>query len=74
MTNVLESIFAALKVGVESFGGVLASAFQTIASVFWDPTTGLTFIGTLMLITLAISVVLWVFNFVQKMIHRKSVK
>lgn len=74
MTGVLQGIFAALKVGVENFGDVLATAFKTVANVFWDNETGLTFIGTIMLITLAISVVLWGFNFVQKIIHRKSVK
>lgn len=72
MTNVLESIFAALKVGVEAFGGVLASAFSAVAAIVWDPTTGLTFIGTLMLITLIISLVLLAFNWIQRLINRRA--
>lgn len=74
MTNVLEGIFAALKTGVTAFGEVLGSAFTAIAGIMWDPVSGLTFVGTLMLITLIISIVWVVFAIVQKLMNLKRGK
>lgn len=74
MTNVLQSIFDALGVGVEAFGGVLGKAFTAVAAIVWDSTTGITFIGTLMLITLIISLVLLAFNWIQRLINRRASK
>ena len=71
MTNALESIFAALKAGVTGFGGVLSSAFTAITNIIWDPTTGLTLVGTLMLVGFIISIVWAVFAIVQKLMNLK---
>ena len=71
MTNALESIFAALKAGVTGFGEVLGSAFTAISSIIWDPTTGLTLVGTLMLVGFIISIVWAVFAIVQKLMNLK---
>lgn len=71
MTNVLENIFAALQSGVTAFGGVLGAAFTAIGNIIWDPVTGLTFVGTLMLVGFIISIVWAVFAIVQKLMNLK---
>lgn len=72
--NILESIFALLKTGVTGFGEVLGSAFSVIGSIIWDPTTGLTFVGALMLVGFIISIVWAVFAIVQKLMQLKRGK
>lgn len=74
MTNALEGIFSALKTGVTGFGDVLVSAFSAITKIMWDPASGLTLVGTLMLVTLIISIVWVVFGIVQKLMQLKRAK
>lgn len=74
MTNALEGIFSALKTGVTGFGDVLVSAFNAITKIMWDPDSGLTLVGTLMLVTLIISIVWVVFGIVQKLMQLKRAK
>lgn len=74
MTNALEGIFSALKTGVTGFGEVLVSAFNAITNIIWDPSSGLTLVGTLMLVTLIISIVWAVFAIVQKLMSLKRGK
>ena len=74
MTNALEGIFSALKTGVTGFGEVLVSAFNAITNIIWDPASGLTLVGTLMLVTLIISIVWAVFAIVQKLMSLKRGK
>ena len=74
MTNALEGIFLALKTGVTGFGEVLVSAFNAITNIIWDPVSGLTLVGTLMLVTLIISIVWAVFAIVQKLMSLKRGK
>ena len=71
MTNALEGIFNALKTGVTGFGEVLASAFTAITNIIWDPASGLTLVGTLMLVGFIISIVWAVFAIVQKLMNLK---
>lgn len=71
MTDALDNIFGALKAGVTGFGGVLASAFNAITNIIWEPTGGLTLVGTLMLVGFIISIVWAVFAIVQKLMNLK---
>lgn len=74
MTDALTNIFAALKTGVTGFGEVLVSAFTAITNIIWVPEKGLTLVGTLMLVTLIISIVWAVFAIVQKLMSLKRGK
>lgn len=49
--TVVEEIFGTIGEGVSSFITVIKSAITSIVQVFWDSSTGFTFLGTLAIIT-----------------------
>lgn len=55
--TVVEEIFGTIGEGVTSFITVIKSAITSIVQVFWDGTTGFTFLGTLAIIAVCAGLV-----------------
>ena len=77
MTFVLTIIGDIFDVVVEVIEAVIAIfislfADDGIVAIFYDGTTGLTFIGALLLIIFGFGLVTWAFNFVKKLIQMRK--
>lgn len=53
-------------------GNWLLSAFSLVLNLFYNPATGLTFFGTLMVISLCIGVFLLILGIIQRWCHLRS--
>lgn len=62
--HIFETIGQVLTEYVTAISGV----FQNIISIFYNAETGLTLLGTLVLIGFGIGVVVWAFNLVRNLI------
>lgn len=65
MTSVVESILAVFSAFVEWFGTTLAD----VSAIFYVPETGLTFIGTITVIGVAIAVTLMVIAMIRSLLR-----
>lgn len=72
--NIIDAIFDALSGIGAGFGSLLGSIFNGVGEIFFTPastadgTATLTFVGVLLLIGVASSLVFWAFNFIKSLI------
>lgn len=72
--NIIDAIFDALSGIGSGFGNLLGSIFNGVGEIFFTPSTTadgeatLTFVGVLLLIGVASSLVFWAFNFIKGLI------
>lgn len=67
----ITAIFAELTDIVTGIIGAIAQGFTDIIPIFYDSVTGLTVVGSLVLIAAGISVVSMVFRFITKLFNFK---
>lgn len=63
--NVLDSVLNVF----DAIGTWIGDAFTALIPVFYDSTTGLTFMGVLAVAALAISITLLLLNIIQNFLH-----
>lgn len=63
--NVIEQILAVFK----TIAGWIPEAITDLIPVFWNAESGLTFMGTLAVASLAISVVFLIMGIIQRFLH-----
>lgn len=72
--NIIDTIFDALSSIGQGFGSLLGSLFTGVGEIFFTPaatadgSAQLTFVGVLLLIGVASSLVFWAFNFIRGLI------
>lgn len=69
MTLVSE-LFEIVGSVITSLINALVNAVSGITSIFYEPETGFTFVGTLLLIGLGFTLVFWAFRFIRNLIRR----
>lgn len=78
MSGVVGAIIDTLVEIAGGFGQVLAAVFQGISGIFVEPATTaggeptLSFVGTLLLISVGSSLLFWGFNFIKNLISKKA--
>lgn len=65
MTSILDAVFAVFTAIAEWFGDII----PTITAFFWDATNGLTFMGTLTIIGLGISLIFLLIGLISNFLH-----
>ena len=70
MTQLVLEIFSTLEDIILSFADIIIIAVSSIVQLFYTPEGGLTFVGTLLLIGLGMSLVFWAFRFIRNLIRR----
>ena len=68
--ELITEIFDVIGSAVTNFATTLSSAVSSITSMFYDPTNGMTFLGTLLLIAAGIGIVYWGFRLIRGLIRR----
>jgi len=68
-TSVVEDIFSEIANIASQFVTFLASLFTSVAGLIWVSGTGLTTLGTLLLIALATGLVMWAFYFIRSLVR-----
>lgn len=63
------SIFEALGDVISGYVGSISSMFSSLIAIFYVEDTGLTLIGTLLLLAVGIGVVIWGFNMIVNLIN-----
>lgn len=68
--ELITEIFEVIGGAVTNFATTLSSAVTSITSMFYDPTNGMTFLGTLLLIAAGVGIVYWGFRLIRGLIRR----
>ena len=78
MNGIVTAIIDTLVEIAGGFGQVLAAVFEGISGIFMTPATTadgtatLSFVGTLLLISVGSSLLFWGFNFIKNLISKKT--
>lgn len=73
--DLITAVFQAIGQSITAFAQNLASAFTSITSMFWTPGVGeasgsLTVLGILVLLTAGVSLCVFAFTFIYKLVRR----
>lgn len=73
----VSAIFEELTTIASDFVSFLVSLFQSVVSIFWTAGSGsdpgsLTFVGILLLISIATGLVMWALSFLRRMIRIRT--
>lgn len=63
-------IFEVIAGAITQFLSALTSSINGITSLFYDATSGMTFLGTLLLIAVGVGIVYWAFNLIMSLVRR----
>lgn len=68
--ELITEIFEVIGSAVTNFATSLTSAVNSITTLFYVPETGMTFIGTLLLIAAGVGLVYWGFRLIRGLVRR----
>lgn len=68
--TVITELFEIVSSVISSLVDALISAVNGITALFYEPETGFTFVGTMLLIGLGFTLVFWAFRFIRGLIRR----
>ena len=64
----VQSIFETIGEVLTEYVTAISGVFQNLINIFYNAETGLTLMGTLLLIGVGIGIVVWAFNLVRNLI------
>lgn len=69
-TNIMAAILTAIGQMLTAVAGWFTSLITSVASVFYDSTTGFTFVGTLLLVAFGLGCFWVVMKFISRLVRR----
>ena len=71
-TSMVQQIFQVIADAVTSFANALSSAVTSITSLFYNQTSGMTFLGVLLLIGAGVGLIYFVVRWISSLVRRTA--